>query len=1302
MSDAEISAANIEKQQTLLRTELKLPKIRTSNQELSDFNPKKIYDVYVNEAGLDAETAEYYTQIIMADLNKLYIQNRLHEVSTRMLRELMCAHAIQQGDFATRNKLSVVGLPIKDVENLFFNYNSENSNHVPSEEFIHKAMADVMNEQYSFSTLYNFNTPWGNPAYSHMNADIYIHDRDYPARPFCFQHSARFIFRNGLYIDGTGRHVNVSRPPKNLEVAIRQVCEFLGAASRNWNGGQSFRNLFWELGPFLETAAKNNSSTKNLGGVEIPTAIVQAAQMMRYEPNHILVGRGSQAAFSSLSNFAVPPKYLTEDTDIVLPGGQVIKGSYADYKEYVLKFWYAYLFESARGDANGGMFHWMKDDIGIKPSWFKDPELQQYIFEPLMKYVAKFGGPYIYNVKNVSDDEVACTSCCSLVLATESPEDYELARQGTLGMGALQCGSFNLPRIAYLAGGDDAKVYEMIESRMNLLAEVMKAKKSFMKKIIATGVAPFLTQPRLRGKDPAQYFDIEKQSYLLSFCGMNEFTKAHMGYELHESKEAHNYAMKILMHMMNYAKKLSDETGLNLAIWRQPGESLKDTEKVLICDGRGYRFDEIGTLVESYFKKYPDAIQISAQGNEYLDLEKLGVDLKTVSLTNFKTSEKSVTALVKHPKRDVLKVKLTGGKEISVTPNHSLFTLNEDTLEIDEASASDLKEGSWVVTLDKMNIKGKQFESALHHLDKLSSEELKRVFISGKSIPSVIDATNRNSIGAWLDTTDRKTALKDVLSGFKSRQIIPLDLCKSLGIKFNSNSGDFSIHIGTRNYPANLELSYDVGYLVGVYIAEGSLKEGAISMTDKDAIENVKRIVAGITTSDYEVAEKWGEKSTMPLYFFDASEGFMKYLNLTLGLELETSHNKSLPPAIMAANEGCLKGFIKGYFEGDGTLGYNTKKHDFNISFSTASRRLANDIVFVLARLGVGSKICLKKGGKEYTITTSNRKNALKLAEILGTQLPPALEKSTTTNPIPHAGRHIRALREKYGIASERIDGINGRSLRDIETGNGMITKLKLQELVRVLEPAMGKDEAFTKLKMLAFSDIEFEQVISLEQEGKFHVYDLEVRPNGEAVENFTAGFGLVLSHNTMPGKFAQDDYKKFNGRAVLQGNPKAGAAYYSNFTHVNVNSGLSVFDKIKNEAPFHALSPSNLLHIWLGEASPDPDALWDMTKKILDKSLTTYFAYTREITVCNNCKTSHSGVVSHCSCGAGPKDLVVNSRIVGYYSAVGTVEAIMNWRKNQARESLKGSYWQPHKFAEFNNRVANYSGQRLSKLEAN
>jgi len=41
----------------------------------------------------------------------------------------------------------------------------------------------------------------------------------------------------------------------------------------------------------------------------------------------------------------------------------------------------------------------------------------------------------------------------------------------------------------------------------------------------------------------------------MSFCGMNEFTKAHMGYELHESKDAHNFAMKLLMHMFGLFKE---------------------------------------------------------------------------------------------------------------------------------------------------------------------------------------------------------------------------------------------------------------------------------------------------------------------------------------------------------------------------------------------------------------------------------------------------------------------------------------------------------------------------------------------------------------------------------------------------------------------------------------------------------------------------------------------------------------------------------------------------------------------------
>ncbi|MHC1605463.1 MAG: anaerobic ribonucleoside-triphosphate reductase [Candidatus Methanofastidiosia archaeon] len=737
----------------------KLPLVRTINQNLEKFDPTKIVKVYMEEADLSLEVAEYYTNRILFDLEKLYVENKLKYITTRMIRELMCVIAIRAGDFATRDKLTVVGMPVKDVERLFFEYNFDNSNQVPCEEFIHKTKGDILDEQYSLLKLYNINTPYGNPAYAHMNKDIYIHDRDYPARPFCYQHSARFIFRNGLYIDGSGKYTNVSKPPKRLDVAVRHVCEFLGSASRNWNGGQSYRNLFWELGPFIEEEARRNPATKEIWGVDVPVGVIQAAQMLRFEPNHIFVGRGSQAAFSSISNYVVPPKYLTEDSDVVLPGGTVVKGNYGEYKDSVLKFWLAYLYESTKGDANGGMFHWMKDDVAIKPSWFKDDELREHVFEPLMRYITKFGGPYIHNVKNVSDDEVACTSCCSLILETDDPEDFELARQGTLGMGALQCGSFNLPRIAYLANGNDDKVFELIRERMDLLAEAMLAKYKFMKKVLAAGVSPFLTQPKLRGIDNSPYFELEKQSILLSFCGLNEFVAYHTGSQLHESKEAHNLGMRIVIHVLDYCKELSERTGINFAVWRQPGE--------------------------------------------------------------------------------------------------------------------------------------------------------------------------------------------------------------------------------------------------------------------------------------------------------------------------------------------------------------------------------------------------------------------------------------------------------------------------------------------------------------------------------------------------------------TMPGKFAQDDWNKFRSKAIVLGDPKSGSAYYSNFTHCNVNADIDVFTKIKNEAPFHGLVRSNLLHIWLGEEDPNPQSMWDLTKKIVDKSLTNYFAFTKEITVCNRCHSTYAGVVSKCKCGAGADELVVQSRITGYYSTVGTVESILKWREGKHKVGQKNAHWQSSKFAEFNERIANAWGKRFEKIES-
>ena len=58
--------------------------------------------------------------------------------------------------------------------------------------------------------------------------------------------------------------------------------------------------------------------------------------------------------------------------------------------------------------------------------------------------------------------------------------------------------------------------------------------------------------------------------------------------------------------------------------------------------------------------------------------------------------------------------------------------------------------------------------------------------------------------------------------------------------------------------------------------------------------------------------------------------------------------------------------------------------------------------------------------------------------------------------------------------------------------------------------------------------------------------------------------------------------------------------------------------------------------HVWLGESYPSSEALYELTKKIATKTAIQYFAYTRDLTVCNKCNNVVGFLVGACpKCGA-------------------------------------------------------------------
>jgi len=170
--------------------------------------------------------------------------------------------------------------------------------------------------------------------------------------------------------------------------------------------------------------------------------------------------------------------------------------------------------------------------------------------------------------------------------------------------------------------------------------------------------------------------------------------------------------------------------------------------------------------------------------------------------------------------------------------------------------------------------------------------------------------------------------------------------------------------------------------------------------------------------------------------------------------------------------------------------------------------------------------------------------------------------------------------------------------------------------------------------------------------------------------------FGLVQSPaESAATRLAQIDLKKYKKKAIIQGNPKIAengspAVYYTNSSHLNVNANIALGKKITTEASFHPLyNGGTILHVFMGEAYPDAEALKKLTEYIATGTLTGYFAYTKDITICKPCKTVHYGLLDICpKCNSNGGQLEHWSRITGYY------QEVSGWNSGK-KEELRNRY---------------------------
>lgn len=279
---------------------------------------------------------------------------------------------------------------------------------------------------------------------------------------------------------------------------------------------------------------------------------------------------------------------------------------------------------------------------------------------------------------------------------------------------------------------------------------------------------------------------------------------------------------------------------------------------------------------------------------------------------------------------------------------------------------------------------------------------------------------------------------------------VPYTRSDSFKRRMNENSNNVVIQNGFvypkktwkhgAGIPEHIQLDYDFGYLIGAYCAEGCMTRTQISIANNDTnyITPIKRWCDkyGITTKYY-VHENKNKESWVSS---DIRIYNIVLRNILFKLCGKLSHNKYIHETIIFSNKECKRGFLNGYYGGDGTIDIRTK----SIIACSTSYKLLNDLNVMNKTLGIMSYIrknkrsmCNNRNTSEENIRQTwsihvRNTSVVKLASLLSTnEITSKSEKSkklTQYNPKTSYLKHQEQIPNKINGAirfEERNQNMN-------------------------------------------------------------------------------------------------------------------------------------------------------------------------------------------------------------------------------------------------------------------------------------
>ncbi len=515
--------------------------VRTSGDDMIVWDRERIIETLVREAQLDITTAEK----ISREVEDQIILSNTKVITAPLIRELVDAKLVEHGLESARRKHTRLGVPLYDAERIILTPNKENANIPHNPEATNMTLAESVKKQYALLEVFGQEV-----SDAHARGDIHLHDLGFIDRPYCSGQSLEYVKKFGLSLPNA---LSIAKPAKHPEILLAHMVKFSAALQGHFAGaiGWDAVNVFFS--PFLSGLSDRD--------------VHQLAEMLIFEYSQQSVARGGQAIFSDINIYWETPKHF-RDVMAIGPGGRQTGKTYLDYQTESQRFAFALFDVYKEGDGTGRPFFFPKPLVHITDEFFRTPGHEEFLLH-ISDVAADKGNTYFVFDRG---ETAKISECCRLSFKLEQSDLDDAKEPWRMRYSALQNVTLNLPRAAYYAGGDDAKLFEKLDDIFAIAVEAHKTKRDLIERLLGMGDRGPLALLTM-APDGQRYLRMHRVTYLIGLLGLNELVQSHVGHELHESEEAFRLGLKVIAHLKLACEKWSKETGLRFVLEQTPAES---------------------------------------------------------------------------------------------------------------------------------------------------------------------------------------------------------------------------------------------------------------------------------------------------------------------------------------------------------------------------------------------------------------------------------------------------------------------------------------------------------------------------------------------------------------------------------------------------------------------------------------------------------------------------------------------------------------------------------------------------------